>query len=169
MSQQVWVQLARWTLDKEHVELVGRQTEIKCPLNTNIDGLVRRMIHDDAYRDETQSIGVAKLRVFKSISNNLSLNRPIDELEPFVLVQGLGMDGQCPLIVVAPMKNYPVDFQYPLQYPLMNADFVEFPFQQPQQPRKRKDLSIEEKRNIDKLRQRNYRARKKVFLDLCSK
>lgn len=156
------MQLARWSADRTHVDLIGRQTQLFCNENANIDSLVRQMIHDDAFRDETASLGCSKIRVFKSLSHDL---RPIDEVEPFYKVFGLGTAGTMPLIVTAPHRgsfehHYQPYYMDPLGMPHLNYDLYTPPKRTT--PLNQNDLLLEEKRRQDRIRQRKCRARKKV-------
>ncbi|KAI8899411.1 hypothetical protein BC833DRAFT_585811 [Globomyces pollinis-pini] len=116
-----WVQLVRWSIDRLHVELIGRQTQLHFHPQTNIDGLIRILIHDDAYRDETASLGTSKLRVYSRLVIDRGRHAPMDELEPYTIVHGLGTDGRLPLIVVAPFE--PLQLQDPYQPFLPSVSF----------------------------------------------
>jgi hypothetical protein len=153
----VWVQLARWTFDKIHVDLIGRQTQIQCPESCNFDQLLRIFVHDDAYRDECQSLGSAKLRIFERLVGDGSLFSPMEELEPYSLVDGYGIDGRDPLIVVAPSLDF-----FPF---MLSSRPVDMSILEP--PKKRNNL--EEKRIANRIRQQRCRARKKVtFIDVAN-
>lgn len=99
------MQLARFALDQVHVDLVGRQTQLHVHPQTHMDGLVRQLIHDDAFRDETANLGTAKIRVFTRLVLDNGRHAPIEELEPYNLVDGMGQNGTMPLIIVAPPRN----------------------------------------------------------------
>ncbi|KAJ3261494.1 hypothetical protein HK103_005329 [Boothiomyces macroporosus] len=176
----VWVQLARFALDQVHVDLVGRQTQLHVHPQTHMDGLVRQLIHDDAFRDETANLGTAKIRVFTRLVLDNGRHAPIEELEPYNLVDGMGQNGTMPLIVVAPPRNnlsfgeemeslaYSQNAQYTM-LGLAMPPYEEFG-DSDSKPRRKKlganspnSKSIEEKRKADRIRQRKCRARKKEF------
>jgi hypothetical protein len=157
----IWVLLARWCKDRIHVEFIGRQSQISCPAYTNMDDLIKIMIYDDAFRDETAHLGAAKLRVFKRIIDDSGLHLPVDELEPFRILDGLGLDGLMPLIVVAPPLDLQIRNQYPLMISQMPIDLSNFPMYAIKP--KAGSKSIEERRKQDRLRQRKCRERKKVM------
>ncbi|KAJ3318935.1 hypothetical protein HDV06_006924 [Boothiomyces sp. JEL0866] len=176
---EVWVQLARFALDQVHVDLVGRQTQLHVHPQTHMDGLVRQLIHDDAFRDETANLGTAKIRVFTRLVLDNGRHAPIEELEPYNLVDGMGQNGTMPLIIVAPPRNnlsfgeemeslaYTQNAQYTM-LGLAMPTYEEFG-DSDSKPRRKKlggnspnSKSIEEKRKADRIRQRKCRARKKV-------
>ncbi|KAJ3269690.1 hypothetical protein HDV01_001118 [Terramyces sp. JEL0728] len=173
----VWVQLARFGLDQVHVDLVGRQTQLHVHPQTHMDGLVRQLIHDDAFRDETANLGTAKLRVFTRLVLNNGRHAPIEELEPYTLVDGLGQNGTMPLIVVAPPRNNlsfgeemeSLAYSQNAQYTMLGLAIPTYEdYGDDSKPRRKKagsdspnSKSIEEKRKADRIRQRKCRARKK--------
>ncbi len=109
---------------------------------------------------------------------------PIDELEPYALVQDFGKDGFFifnrgfhPLIVVAPAPksfNFATDFGYPFQ-PEIDEQLralgqidqeasIDVSKKRGRQLKSVSNKSLEEKRKADRERQRKCRAKKKGLI-----
>jgi hypothetical protein len=145
---QVWIQLSRWSFDKLHIELIGRQSQLTVPANCNLDQLIRLMVHDDAYKDECHSLGLAKIRAFRRCANDTVGHIPLNEIQPYEIMDGIGTDGRDPIVVVTPGPEYPLS-----SFENMNFDMFGVA---------KKPKTLEDKRRQDRVRQQRCRARKKV-------